>query len=353
MSYKDILVSVIIPVYNVEAYLSECVNSVLNQTYRNIEVILVDDGSPDNCPQMCDEFALKDSRVKVVHKDNGGPSSAREAGIVASSGDYVMLIDGDDWIDIETVEHCVAEVQNHNLDCVIFSYCKERGGSRDIRHLFEEDKCYLNKEEFDKNIYIRLFGLTNDMLSHPESLDYLTSCCMKLYRKELLKNIEYVDIKRVGSGEDGIFGIYALKNCSSAIYIDKPFYHYRSNENSATSTFRPDLVSQWSVLFKIMQQFLYDNDLPGMYQEALNNRIALGVLGIGLNGLCDNKMKFSEFKSYMNSFIKSDMYISAVKTTDLCRLPITWRCLLFCSKNRMTFSVCIGLKLIKYLKSRI
>ena len=91
--YSD-LISVIVPVYKVEKYLNKCVQSIVNQTYKNLEIILVDDGSPDNCPQMCDEWAKKDSRIKVIHKENGGVSSARNAGLDNSFGDYIGFIDG-------------------------------------------------------------------------------------------------------------------------------------------------------------------------------------------------------------------------------------------------------------------
>lgn len=95
----DSLISVIIPVYKVEEYLDRCVESILNQTYTNLEILLVDDGSPDNCPRLCDEYALKDARVRVIHKENGGLASARNAGLEKANGQFVSFIDSDDWIE--------------------------------------------------------------------------------------------------------------------------------------------------------------------------------------------------------------------------------------------------------------
>ena len=95
---KD-LISVIIPIYNVEKYLNKCIDSIINQTYKNLEIILVDDGSPDNCPQICDEYAKKDNRIKVIHKKNGGVSSARNVGLINSTGNYIGFIDPDDYIE--------------------------------------------------------------------------------------------------------------------------------------------------------------------------------------------------------------------------------------------------------------
>lgn len=96
---NDPLISVIVPVYKVEKYLDECVESIVNQTYRNLEIILVDDGSPDNCPQMCDDWAKRDARIRVIHKENGGLSSARNAGLDVCTGEYISFIDSDDWLE--------------------------------------------------------------------------------------------------------------------------------------------------------------------------------------------------------------------------------------------------------------
>ena len=108
------LISVIIPIYNVEAYLDECIASVIAQTYSNLEIILVDDGSPDNCPQMCDEWAAKDSRIRVIHKENGGLSDARNAGIDIATGEYIAFVDSDDWIVPEMYEKMLAALKTEN-----------------------------------------------------------------------------------------------------------------------------------------------------------------------------------------------------------------------------------------------
>ena len=95
------MISIIVPIYKVEKYIRQCVDSIINQTYEDIEIILVDDGSPDNCPQICDDYAKTDSRVKVIHKENGGIMSARKAGLKVATGEYIGFVDGDDWIEAD------------------------------------------------------------------------------------------------------------------------------------------------------------------------------------------------------------------------------------------------------------
>lgn len=97
-------ISIIVPVYKVEQYLERCVKSLINQTYKNIEIILVDDGSPDQCPKMCDDYASEDSRIKVIHKKNGGLSDARNAGLDAATGEFIAFVDSDDWVEIDFIE---------------------------------------------------------------------------------------------------------------------------------------------------------------------------------------------------------------------------------------------------------
>ena len=117
-------ISVIVPVYCVEQYLEKCVSSIVNQTYKNLEIILVDDGSPDNCPQLCDDWQKKDKRIRVIHKENGGLSDARNAGLRASSGELVMFVDSDDWIAPEMAEKMEFAMRTYHADMVLCQFAK-------------------------------------------------------------------------------------------------------------------------------------------------------------------------------------------------------------------------------------
>lgn len=139
-------ISIIIPVYKVEKYLKRCVDSILNQTYKNLEVILVDDGSPDNSPLICDDYAKKDMRIKVVHKKNGGLSSARNAGLGVSTGQYLTFVDSDDWIESDTIEYCVQLIQRYSANAVQFNIALVSDPNVNLQQPVEEVKVYQNKE---------------------------------------------------------------------------------------------------------------------------------------------------------------------------------------------------------------
>lgn len=166
----EAMVSIIVPVYKTKAYLSQCIESLLSQTYRSVEIILVDDGSPDECPALCDAYASKDKRIRVIHKGNGGLSSAREAGIRNAHGDYIAVVDSDDWLESNTIEECVEIALRNDADCVMFGYVREYPQKSIPAHLFDSDFSYEVSTSEDK-IHRRIVGLIGDELRNPQQID--------------------------------------------------------------------------------------------------------------------------------------------------------------------------------------
>lgn len=215
------LISVIVPVYKVEPYLRKCVESILVQTYGNLEIILVDDGSPDRCGAICDEYAQMDSRVKVIHKENGGLSDARNTGMKIMTGKYVAFVDSDDWIEPEMYERLLALLQNYKADMAI-------GGVAD--DLVQGDSVITVK--------------TSDYGDTPFSEDKIAAMRRyfhgswaawdKLYRAELFKGISYP----VGEiNEDEAIVLYLLEQCKRVCYTNEVFYHYmKRNVGSSITT---------------------------------------------------------------------------------------------------------------------
>lgn len=338
-------ISVIIPVYKVEQYLAQCVDSVLNQTYRDLEVILVDDGSPDRCPQMCDDYAAKDPRVRVIHQKNGGLSAARETGINAVTGEYAMFVDGDDWLDQETVSLCVRRIVEYpEIDSVLFSYMKELNGKSIPMHVMDGDHILMDNQAIDC-VHRRLFGLANAELGYPERLENLCTCWGKLYRRDIARKGRYFKTEEVGSCEDGLFNIYALYGCKSVYYLDQPLYHYRKHNSSLTASYRPAFVQQRNRLFDIMEQFIEEHHLDQRYSEALQNRIALSITAVSLNELY-NKSSSLQRICAIRQYLQSKRYHNAAVSLKISQLPLAWKGLLLCSRLKLAIPVYCGALLI-------
>ena len=155
-------VSIIVPVYNVEKYIKRCLDSLINQTYKNLEIILIDDGSTDSSGKICDQYKIKDNRFKVIHQKNRGLPSARNTGIDNITGNIVMFIDSDDWIDKDCIEKCIKEFKlNNKLECIVFPYIREfENISKPVYFLGKREKLFIN-DEIRKYIHRRLFGPIN------------------------------------------------------------------------------------------------------------------------------------------------------------------------------------------------
>ena len=207
------LISVIVPVYKVEKYLDECVSSILSQTYNNIEVILVDDGSPDNCPAICDEWAKKDNRIKVVHKENGGVSSARNAGIGIATGNYIGFVDSDDWIEPDMFELLIKAMSENDAQLV----------SCDLYYDSQETEFYIKYDNSCNNSEIvNIENPYRDILVIPQVSGYL---CNKLFKKEFAKQLSLDE--ELAQNEDLLFVVQYLDYVTKMVHVSKELYHYR------------------------------------------------------------------------------------------------------------------------------
>lgn len=350
---KDYLISIVVPIYNVESFLNQCLESIREQTYSNIEVILVNDGSTDGSGAICEHFSNKDARFKVIHQSNMGVSGARKTGLTATRGDYIMFLDGDDWIDKNTIEECIQTIsQNESVDVILFSYMKELGKHSIEVKIFDKDQIFKGIEAKQK-IHRRIFGLYGDDLSSPSRMENVVSCCMKLYKRTHALEGRFFDTSFVGSCEDGLFNVYALANIETAIYIDKPFYHYRKSGNSLTSTYRPKLQEQWNNLYLCFEKSIRNLGLSNDYYTALNNRKVLSVVGIGLNELCNPSNSIIGKIKTIKSYITEDNYQKLCKSFSIEKLPFPWKLLILCSRNQLSIILFLFLSVINILRKKI
>lgn len=233
------LISIIIPVYKVEKYLRKCVDSVINQTYKNLEIILVDDGSPDNCPQICDEYASKDKRIKVIHKPNGGVSSARNAGLDIAKGEFIQFVDSDDYIGENLTFDLYSSIMQFNTDIAISGLTIIRDKKIKIVKGQQGFYDFLNDR---KTTFWKLYN--SRLIETPIN---------KLYRRQLIKS--GFPLNQV-YGEDCIFNLNYLDKVKSISVVENSDYFYINNLSSAMNTKRKDFFNIASVVVNRIIEFV-------------------------------------------------------------------------------------------------
>jgi len=220
------LISVIVPVYKAESYLVECLESIICQTYKNLEIILIDDGSPDNCGKICDKYAQKDNRITVIHKANGGPSSARNIGLDIAKGEYIAFVDSDDYIALNMYDELINIAEKENADIVI---CGLHLVRKDGIRLFEKSLEGLDNDE------IRYRFLTNG---------YPCYMCNKIHKAHLFRDVRFpID---TAYGEDIVITVTLLSNADKTVFTPTPYYYYnRTNQNSLTLSFNDEAIAKY------------------------------------------------------------------------------------------------------------
>ena len=214
------LISIIVPVYNVEQYIDRCIKSVLNQTYRNIEVILVDDGSPDRCGDICDDYKNTDSRVRVLHKENGGLSSARNTGMAAAKGKFFCFVDSDDWLDPNYVQVLYDLITLNDADMAACCFCKA----------IEGRESPMSSKSDDTKIF------TENLMFHAiTDRDYSGFVCNKLFRACYIRDNGIRFDERIFNGEDLPFTIEYLKYCNKIAFTPSELYFYTIRPRSITT----------------------------------------------------------------------------------------------------------------------
>lgn len=326
-------VSVIIPVYKVEKYLRRCVDSVLNQTLSDIEIILVDDGSPDLCPEICDSY-LSDKRVKVIHKNNGGLSSARNAGLDIARGDYVFFLDSDDWLDNNGIEILYNKAKETGVDFVRYRAVRSMwpGISEDAPFEFGEgndlSEGIYSKEDIEKIIFPRLIATPG--------LDYgpILSACMGLYKTKFLKSNDIRFDERVKNSEDVVFSAQTVICANSIYYIDRAgIYHYFYNPDSISKSFRPERINAFKTLIDVCYE-QFGNVNNGYFKKQIEILHWHCILN------CLSERRFVEDYGQRLAFIKqilNDPFVKSASFFTPFKLKVSFRtkCLMICVKMRL------------------
>lgn len=270
------LVSIIVPVYKAEKYIHQCVDSLLAQTHQNIEVILVDDGSPDRCGEICDDYAAQDSRVKVIHQRNGGVGKARQTGIEHATGVYSIHADPDDWVDSTMIEEMVAKAKEDDADMVICDFFEENGTNRICQHLAMESAPSP--------------AIIEKRLIHHELSGYLWN---KMFRRECCGEIDFPsDITLL---EDELFIIRVLRtgNIKRVAYLPKAFYHYRTDNTSSIIHVRSERNLQ--SLYKVLH-YLLENSGAGSTSDDWIIERKMRIM--------NELFRMKRFQQLLNSFVE-------------------------------------------------
>lgn len=298
---KDSLISIVIPIYNAEKYLEECLNSIKNQTYKNFEVIIVNDGSKDNSETICKRFSEDDSRFRYFTKSNGGVSSARNLGLDNVKGDFITFIDSDDWIAEKHLELLINSIKKTNSDIVVS--CYKEFDNIDTYYTIvytKQEKNLLNFEKMNRDDFLTIF---------PKLMSInvcFNNAVAKLFRKELVNNLRFDTSIKYGEDLDFYFSLYL--NVESVSYVDELTYVYRIHGDSTTSNFNQEYAEQELSIFKKMFKKIQEIGLPTIhyfnkFQKLLKARVNYIKNKVLLNEHLDFLKNIEGTVTYPNTLI--------------------------------------------------
>lgn len=238
-------ISIIVPIYNKEKYISRCVASLLNQTLKDLQIILVDDGSTDKSKKICDEYLKIDNRIEVIHKENGGVSAARNYGLEIAKGDYITFVDPDDYLDLDAIEYLYNLIDEYNADIACY------------RMRTYKNNMKKNNDENDENIEIYT---GNKIIENQILGKFLYSSCNKLYSRDLFNNVNDRFNENIMYAEDALFNIYMMSKSNKLVFSNSKKYNYFINEESTVSKIndkRLDILKAQKIMFYFLRKNNY------------------------------------------------------------------------------------------------
>lgn len=334
-------ISIIVPIYKVpEQYLRQCIDSLINQSYQNVEIILVDDGSPDDCGRICDEYSAKDSRIKVIHKQNGGLVSARNAGFDVVTGEWHMYLDGDDWIDIDTCEKLIKRVQQEpNIDIVFWKHIQEFDGKQifgklewgcpEKEHIYRDDEC----KELARNTLIYKAGIA-------------TAYC-KLIRTDYAKLNDIRHDSRLRQGCEGIeFSFRSFYYANKALFLNEYWNHYLYNPdsiskkgNEANTQYQLDC---FNVINEVINGLNEPDTVKESYRQVLYQRICYVLIAIAMSTYFhpNNKESFQQrSKKYDDVIWQNPLYKTAISKASFDGMDNKRKLTIICAKHKLYFVI--------------
>lgn len=321
-------ISIIVPVYKVpENLLRQCIESLINQSFKNIEIILVDDGSPDNCGDICDEYAKKDNRIKVIHQKNRGLAGARNTGFFQANGKWITFVDGDDWIDRDT---CLKAIEATDIDTelVFWTRMKEYNNKSIECHFIKgiEKKTYFDDEcrELQENIL--------DFNSN------ISTAYAKLIKREFLLENKIIHDEELRQGAEGIeFNIRLFENLKKAVFINIPLYHYIYNDQSISANCSEENNEYVIRCFEKIKNYVLQSKNKDKLLEKFYNRMIYVIVTTAISSYFNpqNKEVYGEKIKKFSKYLKKEIVKDALETKNLNGLSKQRKIILFMIRHRI------------------
>lgn len=333
--------SVVIPTFNVEKYLAKCVESVCRQTLEDMEIIIVDDGSTDSSGRIADELARSDSRIKVIHQDNGGLGPARNAGIDAAAGDYVGFVDSDDWLEPNMFKDLLIEAKKHDADVCAGGFKTITDGH--VKDIHKQSLAGLTLKDSEKidNYRLDFYGPRDD--SNEEQP--LVSACIRIYKRSFLNNGQ-LRFKNVRS-EDIDFNIRVLRDAQVISFTESASYCYRKDgQPSITNGMNPKMIKQYEVLVCALRECLKEE--RGYICSECYRRLQRGVFGYmrTLVNVCAlSGTSFDKLASFTQIVLGSPILSNYLDDYPVLRMSFAQRLLLYCMAHRYAIATAVLFRL--------
>lgn len=338
------LISIVLPIYNVEKYLVRCIKSVVNQSYRNLEIILVDDGSLDQCPRLCEKWAKKDNRIKVVHKENAGLGMARNTGIENATGEYICFFDSDDYVALDAIEKAYAQIKKYNAELVLFGFCNVDSDGK-------TKKCTIPQTE--KNFYdgasVQTYVLPNLIAPDPatgEKTNLWMSAWACMYSMKAIRRANWRFVsERQYISEDVYSLLYLYKDINSVAILSETLYFYCENSVSLTHTYRKDRYEKNKFCYDACQEVCrklgYNQDV----KDRLGFQYVSNIIG-ALKIIVKADDDISRRKQNLKDIIADNHFQTVIHGMDIRKESIT-RCILIEAMRRRQISIVYHLVCLK------
>lgn len=346
-------ISIIVPVYNVELYLERCLKSLIHQTFQDIEIIIVDDGSPDDSQKIYGAYARQDNRIKVIKKKNAGVSQARNTGIDAATGDLLMFVDSDDWMERDGCETLYKSYEKNKADLIIADVYEVKNVKRHLIHVF-------NKEfETEGPDFIRRYQMAcigygyNPLPCRQWSVSGLGSPWNKLYKRNIIvENKLRFDPYVKGIYDDNLFVLNFLSCAKKISYIHKPVYNYRVVEQSITKSYKENTLDISQRIFERIQTFISQQKNSFEFEKAFYNYVIrrlsaeLNVYYFSVDNPKDRKKVMEEMKHMLHT----EPYQSAIKNVEVERLMLPHKITCFIARLDWPFGMWLNYRIRELIK---